>query len=192
MKKAVAALLLIAATGCAIASASMPTTGTLEPGNARSDEPGQRQRNDGDTLRLLTDTGLEHIRLSDIDAPETSHGRNKPGQAFSQASRKHLLALIAGKALQLQCFERDRYDRAVCAIFADGQNINLKMLQDGYAWPAEKKQYIRFQQTYGIAARAKEARSGLWRDPRPVAPWEWRRACWERQDCGDSGAGLPD
>ncbi|HUH41299.1 MAG TPA: thermonuclease family protein, partial [Castellaniella sp.] len=45
---------------------------------------------DGDTLGLLVGSVRKRIRLASIDAPETSHGKNRPGQPFGQASRKAL------------------------------------------------------------------------------------------------------
>ena len=53
---------------------------------------------DGDTLTILeADYSRASVRLSDIDAPETSHGRGRPGQPYSQASKQSLTALAAGK-----------------------------------------------------------------------------------------------
>ena len=42
---------------------------------------------DGDTLTIMLDDHSKYsIRLTDIDAPETSHGPRKLGQPFSKVS----------------------------------------------------------------------------------------------------------
>ena len=41
------------------------------------------------------------------------------------------------------------------------------------AWVFRK--YNKDAALYPIEAEAKEQKRGLWRDPAPVPPWEWRR-----------------
>ena len=50
---------------------------------------------DGDTVTVLrADRSQSKVRLANIDAPETSHGRCKPGQPYSSQSTQ-LLAMLA-------------------------------------------------------------------------------------------------
>lgn len=144
-------------------------------------------RSDGDTLHMDTNTGPESIRLSDIDAPETSHGKGRPGQPYSQAARKLLLQLAGSQRLELKCFERDRNGRAVCFVFAGRVNLSMEMLAAGLAWPAERKRYIRSSATYSLAAEARAGRKGLWSEPGAIPPWDWRRECWAAKRCELSG-----
>jgi endonuclease YncB( thermonuclease family) len=50
----------------------------------------------------------------------------------------------------------------------------------GYAWlyrAYAAEQSPEDRERYELAEReAKERKVGLWRDPHPVPPWEWRRA----------------
>ncbi len=67
----------------------------------------------------------------------------------------------------------DRYGRTIADIFQAGRWVNLKLVRDGYAW-----RYVRYSSDdwlIGAEAAARKAKRGLWGDPAPVAPWEWRR-----------------
>ena len=58
--------------------------------------------------------------------------------------------------------------------------VNLAMVAAGFAW--HYKQYASEQSAsdrllYDRAERdSRQARRGLWRDPDPTAPWDWRKA----------------
>ncbi|MGH8470014.1 MAG: thermonuclease family protein [Gammaproteobacteria bacterium] len=47
------------------------------------------------------------------------------------------------------------------------------IVRSGYAWVYRK--YAKNQKLFQLEQAAREARGGLWRDPKPVPPWEWRR-----------------
>lgn len=67
---------------------------------------------------------------------------------------------------------QDRYGRTLGTLEIDGQDVNRQMVLDGLAW-----HYTRYSDDERLAAAEREARAagrGLWRDPRPVPPWEWR------------------
>ena len=123
---------------------------------------------DGDTIKILDATNRQFtIRLSEIDAPEK-------GQAFGQASRRALSDLVARKRVVASCPSTDRYGRHVCSVTADGLNVNSRQVQTGMAWV-----YRRYAKPDSPLLRIeKEARAGgygLWRDPEPIPPWEWRQ-----------------
>ena len=142
---------------------------------------------DGDTLTILQgDNSRVSVRLSDIDAPETSHGRRRPGQPYSQASRQSLTALTKGQQVMATCYENDRWVRPVCTVFVSGQDVGSEQLRRGMAWVNRlNRAYVRNPQSEAIEAQAKTAGLGLWSasGPRPVPPWEWRSGCWVNQVC---------
>jgi endonuclease YncB( thermonuclease family) len=83
---------------------------------------------DGDTITLLDNNKQQHrIRLAGIDAP-------KKAQPFGQRSKQHLAELAFGKEAKADCYKVDRYDRDVCTVFANGQDIGLAQLDAGLAW----------------------------------------------------------
>lgn len=128
---------------------------------------------DGDTLKILTaEVEQVTVRLSGIDAPEKA-------QAFGNASKKALVAAAHKKQAIVHWDKRDRYGRIVGRVMVDGQDVNLQQIVAGLAWhykryeseqpPEERAAYAQAEE----AARA--AGAGLWADPEPVPPWEFRK-----------------
>lgn len=77
--------------------------------------------------------------------------------------------------------EKDRYGRTVAeVILPDGRSLNREMVRRGLAW---------WYQRYApgdlalerLEAGARDAGAGLWCQPNPVPPWNWRQ-----------GVGVPD
>jgi endonuclease YncB( thermonuclease family) len=129
---------------------------------------------DGDTLFVLDADNIQHeIRLQWIDAPER-------GQAYSAKSREHLAELVAGKPVVVEYDQHDHYQRILGKVSLDNQDINLEQIRAGLAW--HYKKYEREQTTaervsYSDAEReARKVRRGLWKDPYPLAPWDYRQA----------------
>lgn len=149
---------------------------------------------DGDTLVVLEGSGHKRVvRLSDIDAPETSHGKNRPGQPYSAQATAHLKTLALGQQAVARCFDIDvrvrddgsRRDRYVCQVSVGQLDLNLAMIDAGLAMAArQNKRYVRNPATLVREDAAKAARLGLWRQPTVIPPWTWRRSCWEQQVCG--------
>jgi len=70
----------------------------------------------------------------------------------------------------------------------DGQDVNLLMVKSGWAWAY--RQYTRRSDLLQAEQRAQQSRLGLWGlNTKRVAPWEWRKACWERGYCPDAYSG---
>lgn len=128
---------------------------------------------DGDTITVL-DASNQHyrIRLKGIDAPEKH-------QAFGNVSRQALAGMLSGRKVHVRADATDRYGRVLGVILVDGREVNLEMLRLGLAW--HYKAYARDQnpqERLAYAAAEEEARAahrGLWRDPSPMPPWEFRR-----------------
>lgn len=125
---------------------------------------------DGDTLTVLKD-GQEQvkIRLYGIDAPEG-------GQDFGAKAKQALSALTFGKVVDVQTMDQDRYGRTVGRVFADGQDVNEALVKSGMAWVYHQycKEVLTCQSWAGLEQDARAARGGLWADPDPTPPWEWR------------------
>lgn len=125
---------------------------------------------DGDTIRVLDRQKEQHkVRLDAIDAPET-------GQAYGTQAKKYLSSLVGGREVRIVYTGKDRYGRILGTVFVGTKNINLMVVEAGYAW-----HYVHFAKDkleYAAAeARAKNARRGLWADTRPpVPPWDYRKA----------------
>ena len=121
---------------------------------------------DGDTL-VLADAQKTRVRLWGIDAPEK-------GQPFADAARERLKELCEGRAIRLEWKDKDQHSRTVAIVYADTYNINLKMVIEGLAW-----HYAYFApEAKELKAGEESARlnkRGLWRDPNPVNPYDFRK-----------------
>jgi endonuclease YncB( thermonuclease family) len=127
---------------------------------------------DGDTITILDAQNIQHkIRLQGIDAPERR-------QAFSQASRDNLASLVFGKLVRIESEKDDEYGRVVGTVWLDGHDECLEQIKAGLAWHFKKyenEQSPANQQLYANAEQeARIQRRGLWKDPDPTPPWEYR------------------
>jgi endonuclease YncB( thermonuclease family) len=128
---------------------------------------------DGDTITLLTEDKQQlKIRLAGIDTPEKK-------QAFGTKARDHLASRIFKQDVEVDLRKKDQYGRYLGVIYISGVDMNQSMIQDGYAW--FYKHYAKDQpkeeaQRYAKAeADARSKQRGLWSDPNPVPPWEFRK-----------------
>lgn len=122
---------------------------------------------DGDTLTLLTSKKEQvRIRLAEIDAPES-------GQPFGTASKKSLSRMCASINATVRVQDIDRYGRVVGRVYCGGVDANALQVQDGMAWVYDS--YVRDKALYRLQQSARESNSGLWSDPKPIKPWEWRK-----------------
>ena len=105
------------------------------------------------------------VSLHDIDAPER-------GAPFSRAARDHLAELLLRQTVTAHPVSRDRYERLVARLDLRGADVGLELLTAGMVWHSSR--YDNSSVYAEAQARARAARRGLWADPRPVPPWEWR------------------
>ena len=121
---------------------------------------------DGDTITIIGDGNAQYkIRLNAIDAPEKS-------QAFGQKSKQQLSNYVFGKDITVTWKSKDKYGRVLGTVFVGGKDINLQMVRDGYA-----HHYKRFDNSPAYAAaeiEARQNRRGLWADPNPISPEDYR------------------
>ena len=131
---------------------------------------------DGDTILLATrgESRLK-VRLYGIDAPETKKP-NVPGQPFGDIAKRTLMYKIMGRRVTAEIVDIDQYKRTVAVIRYSGRDVNHEMVSEGFAWAyrqylkgAYASEYIRAEDM----ARSRHA--GLWRDPNPTPPWEFRK-----------------
>ena len=122
---------------------------------------------DGDTLTVLIDKREVRVRLTDIDAPELK-------QPFGTRARQSLSELCFGKLASLEVRGQDRYHRSLARVTCAGKDANAEQVRRGYAWT-----YVRYAEKgsplHALEREARAAHRGLWADPAPVAPWDWRR-----------------
>lgn len=122
---------------------------------------------DGDTITIIDSNNRKYkIRLDKIDAPELK-------QCFGINAKNHLVSLIAGKQVKVIYQKKDRYKRILGTVYLQEKEINLQMVQDGFAWHYlfydKSPEYIEAEQ------KARQNKSGLWIQKNPVKPYEFRK-----------------
>lgn len=127
---------------------------------------------DGDTLTLLVgEQDSYKVRLSGIDAPEKN-------QLYGMVSKKHLSDQVLGKTVSVLWEKQDKYGRVVGRVMVNDEDVCLAQIRSGMAWhykayATEQPQALR--QSYSEAElEARSKRVGLWQDPHPIAPWDFR------------------
>lgn len=137
---------------------------------------------DGATVTVADNTGARHkVRLAAIDAPDFR-------QPWGKESKQHLAEMVLGKAVKVEWRKQDRYGRIVgklilqtapCATCPKTLDAGLAQLEAGLAWwdrETRREQSLSDQGYYEYAEfDAKARRIGLWQDPAPMPPWEWRK-----------------
>lgn len=120
---------------------------------------------DGDTVTCLAADGRpRRIRLVGIDAPEF-------GQAYGRRATEALAAKLEGRTVEVEERGVDQHGRLLGRLRHDGRDVNLEMVADGWAWAfgfAPDETYMTAEE------EARRRRAGLWADPRPISPAEWR------------------
>ena len=123
---------------------------------------------EGDIFEVQRNHHSEHIRLNGIDCPEK-------GQAFGLLAEHVASDLVFRKEVTLQTHGLDEYGRTIGDVtLPDGMNLNQELVRQGLCWwnrgnaPGDKV-------LEGLEKKAREAKKGLWADPQPVPPWEWRK-----------------
>ena len=122
---------------------------------------------DGDTIVLLVNGEEVTVRLHGVDTPEKN-------QAYGQRAKQYTSDLVFGKQVRLIVDSKDRYGRTVgTIILPDGRSLNEELVRNGMAW--HYKAYSKDVNLANAEADARRFKRGLWGDPNPVAPWDFRK-----------------
>lgn len=143
---------------------------TIAAGQARAELqlPGRVLRvTDGDSLVLDVRGSLYRVELTGIDAPELN-------QPWGNAAAERLNTMLTGKFVVIT---GDAMGPAVHGTvrFAN-HDVALDLLYDGLAWATIPPGPPQSDPHPYMAAQdqARAAHRGLWSDPQPIAPWDWR------------------
>lgn len=121
---------------------------------------------DGDTVTLQDGT---HVRLYGIDCPEIK-------QPYGVDARSYLVGRIASQRVDVNYTGARTYSRVVGEVFVGGRSVNKELVAAGQCWAyttylpkAVRNEWLVME------ARARAKNLGLWKDPNPIAPWDWRK-----------------
>ena len=119
---------------------------------------------DGDTVTCLDDLNQQRkIGLADIDAPEIA-------QDYGKTSREALAGMVFGRTVEAVDGPAGT-GGPTARLFVDGLDVSRQMVATGNAWqdPSSQDRSLGNDQ-----AQAKGAKLGLWTDPAPTPPWQYR------------------
>jgi len=121
---------------------------------------------DGDTIVVLTNDKQQiKIRLEGIDCPESN-------QDYGNRAKQATVELCFGKEVTVQKTGVDQYGRTLAYIYVGDLCVNKQLLSLGMAW--HYKQYNKDQELAKLETEAREKKMGLWSQPNPTAPWDFR------------------
>lgn len=124
---------------------------------------------DGDTMEVLYEETPIKIRLAHIDCPEK---RGK--QPFGNNAKLALSDLCFGQMVTVQGENYDRYKRLIAVIINNNKQIvNQEMVKQGMAWHFTR--YSTATMYSQLEAEARKKKVGLWQEPNPTPPWNWRK-----------------
>ena len=122
---------------------------------------------DGDTIEVMHLGKAERVRLHGVDCPEM-------GQPFGKRARQYTSTHTLRKTVTIIVDNTDKSGQTVGqVILPDMSNLNIVLISAGLAW---------WHETYApedkilmdVQKSAKIAKRGLWADPDPIPPWEWK------------------
>ncbi len=144
---------------------------------------------DGDTIEAVTNAyndinrikvgKIYRIKLYGIDCPELD-------QPFGTNAKKFTIKILTNlhaNYLEIQEMAKDKYNRIIAKVLiVQPSEWNIKidlipsLINSGYAWVSDKycKDDI-CQEWKKLQAEAKKKKIGLWSQPNPIPPWEWRK-----------------
>ena len=150
---------------------------------------------DGDTTKFQVDGKEESVRYLLYDTPETRHpelGEQPLGPEASDYVKK-LLTEADKIELEFDTEKRDKYDRMLAYVYADGKSVQEEMLKKGLArvgYIYESRRYLEdFRDAEDVA---KEKEIGVWECPGYVTddgfdPEKWCKDNKEWPDEGNKG-----
>ena len=122
---------------------------------------------DGDSLSVCRAGQEARVRLLYIDAPEYR-------QSFGKESRRSLAELCEHTVARVEWEKLDRYGRMLATVACRGVDANLEQVRRGMAWVSTLD--APEESFYAAQRNARESALGLWSEPQPEPPWQWRRA----------------
>ena len=122
---------------------------------------------DGDTVEVIDKLNkITILRLAEVDCPEKK-------QPFGTKAKQFTSDAIYLKTIKYIVTDKDRYGRSVAKIFYQNKYLSAEIIRNGMGW-----HYKKYSKSEVLALYEQQARSrkiGLWMDPNPVYPSEWRK-----------------
>ncbi len=124
--------------------------------------------NAGDLLAVRVGGKARKVRLAEIDSPELK-------QTFFRQAKQYAEKLVLGKPVELRVKSVDRYGTWIAdVVLPGGTLLNKKMVEAGWAWHYRVELPVN-PRLAKLEYDAWSKKIGLWVEPQPTPPWEFRR-----------------
>lgn len=120
---------------------------------------------DGDTLIIKCDENRRTVEIEGIDAPELDQPWGKEVRAFVRS-------MVQGRQVMIEVVDSDE-DTVRARVFIDGTDLSEMLASRGLAWVPENGAD---GELLNLSKSARDLPCGLWMDPEPEPPWEFRAA----------------
>ena len=146
---------------------------------------------EGDLLRIAHGDKAELVRLHGLDCPEMK-------QPFGPEAKKFTSALALGNEVRVEVLsiepknpkKKRLEDRLIAKVtLPEGTTLTQEILIAGMGWWNRDDKPL--EPVLGsLCAKAITTKKGLWVDPAPLAPWDFRAAQKEAEDAGKPAQGT--
>lgn len=121
---------------------------------------------DGDTLEIYQNQKIEKIRMIGINTPESVDPR-KELECFGIEASEKLKETLQGKIIRTipdnSQDDRDKFGRLLRYVYLENENINKKMIEEGFAFEYTFKKPYKYQKEFREKENlAKSKNIGLW------------------------------
>ena len=124
---------------------------------------------DGDTVVVIDAANIQTtLRLAEVDCPEKA-------QAFGNKAKQFTSDQVYLKEVKYIVTDTDRYGRSIAKIYYDDNKyLSAEIIKNGFGW--QYKQYSTSKLLASLEQEARQNKRGLWVDPNPVYPSDFRRS----------------
>lgn len=107
------------------------------------------------------------ISIKDIDCPELT-------QPYGKQAKRVTTAYVGNRDVVIRGLATDKQGRLSAEVLLqDGRSLGRELLKEGMAW--WKRSASADQRLELLEELARAGGKGLWSDPKPVPPWEWKQ-----------------
>lgn len=120
---------------------------------------------DGDTFIIKYNGEERRVRLLGVDTPESVHPKKEKNVPEGKIASDYTKELLKNKkvSIEFDVEEEDRYGRLLCYVYIDGEMLNKKLLEKGYAKVMIVGKNRKFAKEFReIEKNAKENKIGFW------------------------------
>lgn len=124
---------------------------------------------DGDTFSIAVDGVDYRVRVAEVDSPDVK-------QPFHRQAMQFTKELVLGKKIHVNYETVNWSNKEIVGsvILADGRNLAMELVTNGWAWYYPVKP-VANETLARLEYEAWSHKVGLWVDPQPISPWEFRK-----------------